>query len=126
MSRRLRSDRRGATAAEFALVVPVFMSVIFAVIDIAALLYARNTLQFAVEEAGRFALASSTATNDAIKNRANAYLTRYGTPVTCCTSVTESGVVYREINASYSYDWLLPGIPATVLTARYRVPPAAG
>ncbi len=47
---------RGTTLAEFALVLPIFVLLLFAVADFARLFYIEMTLQNAVREAGRYAI----------------------------------------------------------------------
>ena len=48
-------DERGAALVEFALIVPLFLLMFFAVFDFAFLLYNRHALVAAVREGGRFA-----------------------------------------------------------------------
>jgi Flp pilus assembly protein TadG len=52
--RKLRSSR-GQTLLEFALVVPVFLMLVFAVIDFGHLFYVQMSLENAVRQAGRYA-----------------------------------------------------------------------
>jgi hypothetical protein len=47
---------RGTTLLEFALVLPLFVLLLFAVVDFARLFYFEMTLQNAVREAGRYAI----------------------------------------------------------------------
>lgn len=49
------SSSRGQTLLEFALVVPVFLMLVFAVIDFGHLFYVQMSLENAVREAGRYA-----------------------------------------------------------------------
>jgi Flp pilus assembly pilin Flp len=55
--RRLRRDERGAAVVEFALVLPILMLVLFAIVDFARAYYTINTLAAAVREGARFASA---------------------------------------------------------------------
>jgi len=50
------NSNRGTTMAEFALVLPMFVLLMFAVVDFARLFYIEMTLQNAVREAGRYAI----------------------------------------------------------------------
>jgi len=52
----IRESNCGATMAEFALVLPMFVLLLFAVTDFARLFYIEMTLQNAVREAGRYAI----------------------------------------------------------------------
>lgn len=49
----VRTDRRGATLVEFALVSPLFFLVLFGVMDLGMQFYAQHILQGAVSQAGR-------------------------------------------------------------------------
>ena len=53
---RIAHSTRGTTLVEFALVLPVFVLLMFAVADFARLFYIEMTLQNAVREAGRYAI----------------------------------------------------------------------
>jgi Flp pilus assembly pilin Flp len=50
---RLWSDRRGATAVEFGLVLPAFVMLVLGVIGVSQLAYAVSSMNFAVQEAAR-------------------------------------------------------------------------
>ncbi len=56
-SRRLVGDRRGAAVVEFALVFPILMLLVFAIIDFARAYYTVNVLASAAREGARFASA---------------------------------------------------------------------
>lgn len=53
--RRLIREERGAALVEFALIVPLFLLMFFALFDFAFLLYNRHALTAAVREGGRYA-----------------------------------------------------------------------
>ncbi|MDP3550554.1 MAG: pilus assembly protein [Novosphingobium sp.] len=52
-ARRLRTDKRGVTTIEFALVAPVFLMVIVGCLDLGQMVYAKGVLDGAVEKAAR-------------------------------------------------------------------------
>ncbi|MBC7953640.1 MAG: pilus assembly protein [Rhodospirillaceae bacterium] len=74
MLRTLLRNRRGATAVEFALVLPVFLSFLLGTMEVGRFLWVRSTLQFAAEEATRYAIAHSTAGTAEISAQAKASL----------------------------------------------------
>ncbi|PWC52789.1 TadE/TadG family type IV pilus assembly protein [Azospirillum sp. TSO22-1] len=74
MRRRLMRDERGAAAVEFALVFPVFIAMLIAIIELATFFWTRNTLQFAAEEAARLAMVNTAATPAAVQAAASAKL----------------------------------------------------
>lgn len=53
---KIRQETRGASAVEFALVLPIFALLMFAIIDFGWYFYTEHTLQFAVREGTRLAL----------------------------------------------------------------------
>jgi len=55
-ARRAADSTQGASIAEFALVVPLFLLLLFGLMDFARLFYVELTLQNAVRQAGRFAI----------------------------------------------------------------------
>src|SRR5215207_9692729 len=56
-----RFSTSGSTAVEFALVIPVFLLVLFGSIEYGRLLWVQNAIQYAVERAARCAAMSLTA-----------------------------------------------------------------
>ncbi|MGD0230347.1 MAG: TadE/TadG family type IV pilus assembly protein [Syntrophorhabdales bacterium] len=53
-------DRRGTTAIEFALVLPVFAFLIFGIADMGRYFFVQQTLQFATREGARLAMVGGT------------------------------------------------------------------
>lgn len=67
MCRRLRQLRRsssGQSLAEFAIVLPLLLTVMFGVFEFGRFYYTRLTLQHAVREAVRFAVTGNTGTDE--------------------------------------------------------------
>lgn len=59
---RLRRNADGATAVEFALIAPAFLSLLFAIFQVTLFLFAQQTLQNAAIEGGRMFLTGSAQT----------------------------------------------------------------
>ena len=57
--RRLAGDARGATIAEFAIVLPAFLVLLFGIFDTGQMIYAQSVLQGALQDAGRDATLES-------------------------------------------------------------------
>ena len=57
---RMIADRRGATAAEFALVLPILLLFLFSIIDIGRLFYDFNRAEKATQMGARFAIVTNT------------------------------------------------------------------
>ncbi|WP_294258158.1 TadE family protein [uncultured Sphingomonas sp.] len=79
MSRRLGDDSSGATAIEFALLAPVFLMMLFGIIEVGRLLWVKQALTETAYSAARCgALASSCKTQNDIKGFATAHGLRRG------------------------------------------------
>ena len=63
--RKLGGDRRGATAVEFALILPVFVTLMVGTVCAANLAFAVNGLHFAVQDAARCAAVKTTVCTSA-------------------------------------------------------------
>ena len=72
-----RKKRLGATTVEMAIVLPVFLAILFGFIEISRLSFAVNTTQVALIKATR-ELSLPNATAEAGENAAKDYLTRLG------------------------------------------------
>ncbi len=71
-----RSDRRGTTAAEFAIAISVVLLLTFAVIDLGRLYFYQHALDYGVEKASRYAVVNSaSATATTVKSQFVAALT---------------------------------------------------
>jgi hypothetical protein len=56
MTRSTRSRTRGQALVEFALVIPLFLAMLFAIVDLGRVIWAANTVGNAAREAARFAI----------------------------------------------------------------------
>ena len=80
--RRVTSDERGAAAVEFAIIVPVFLLIVFGMIDFSRAYYTQSAVAAAVREGARMA-AVQRHPNDAgsqtmVKNRVSTYVVPFG------------------------------------------------
>jgi len=117
--------REGVSAIEFAIVFPILMGMLFGTAAFGQAFWLRNTLQMAVDDAGRYAMASSSATTTQIRSRV---LARTGTvdpdavAVTVTTDV-DGGVTFVTIRARTPVSALeLIGLPAINVEGQTRVP----
>lgn len=106
MVARLLRNVRGSSAVEFAFVLPAFMLLSLGVVEFGRLMWTRQTMQFAVEEAARSALANAALSNTAIAAlvTSNMVDTQGVKPTVVATSTTTQ----ISINASYSFAFLVP------------------
>lgn len=122
---RLRSDRRGATALETALVFPVFAMVVVGVINASQLAHAVSSMNFAVQEAARCSAVNEVVCGTALATEAYA-ATKYSGPaigavfdsttVGCGHTVTATGqfelnVAIAVYDVPISAEACFPGVP---------------
>jgi Flp pilus assembly protein TadG len=88
-----RSQRRGATAVEFAMVVPIFALFCVVCLDFARLSLARHVVQNSVYRAGRMAMTEGVTRQDTI-DAVNDYLSIYG--LEPAEGSTVAGQVYLD------------------------------
>lgn len=121
-SLRRYSDIRGAAAVEFALIVSPLFLMVLGVIDGGRMVWTQNTLQFAVEQAARYAIvscATTCATQAQIKSYAAsaAYGLSLSSSVFSSASAGCGALAGTQVSASYSYAPLFPFPSTLTLTA---------
>ena len=113
-------DSRGAVALEFALGLPIFLAMIYGVFEFVRIFWTQSTMEFAVEEAARFALVNPDASNDDIitvvrDKAAGLDVTRID--VNIIYESDAAGTVARafvNVKGTYSYAPMIPLVlPAT-------------
>jgi Flp pilus assembly protein TadG len=124
-------DRRGATAVEFAFILPVLLLTIMVVMETGRAVWHQNVLERSVQEAVRYVAAHPDATDAEIIARAEASATSMDTSDTTYTVTTTAGpsadIKFVEVSASHPYAFLLPAIGDLIpngitLTSDARVP----
>ena len=117
MTRRFATDRSGATAVEFALVLPVFATMLLGIFAVSSLAFAANSLHFAVEEAARRAAVKTTVCGDAAATRAYA-ATRYVGPRITPVFTYSQTACGHTVTASATFDLdLVPELANVPLSA---------
>jgi Flp pilus assembly protein TadG len=123
--KRLLSDSSGATAVEFALVATPLLLLILGVLDFGRLYWSRNQLEFAAEEAGRYAMANHSATMTEITNYAKSRLAGLDPSAVTATAATDTadGITFVTVALSYQFQFI-PFVTyvTPTLTGRSRVP----
>jgi Flp pilus assembly protein TadG len=125
MARFKTLDRSGATAMEFALIVPLWITMIFAFINISLYFYAAAGLKHAIDEAARYATIWPTPTDAQIAARIDATRfgydpTRLGTPTIQRGSSQGSNYVEITLNYPTSLNLVVARVPATTITESRR------
>ncbi len=127
MRKRFLKDGRGSAAVETAMVLPLFLLMVFGFFEFGRIYWIQSTMNNAVTAAGRYAMLNVSATTSQIQTQAQANVV--GMPAaTIAFSVSTSasgGVNYATINASYAYQaasGLIPSIRTITLTRQITVP----
>ena len=112
-----RLNERGAVAAEFALLLPVFMIILFGTIEFGMIMYSRELITNASREGARAGIiqVSPKPTAGQITTIATTYLTGTGINSADVTiTVTGAGganPATLTVATTYRYPWLIPYIP---------------
>lgn len=99
------ADRRGATAVEFALCIPVLLTAIVGIVQLNMMFFAHAGLQQAVQSGARYATIYPSPTDSQIIAKVNG--SRYGLDAARITGPTIShgtinGVKYVDLTMSYA------------------------
>jgi Flp pilus assembly protein TadG len=106
---RLLSCERGATIVEFAFVAPVFLAMIFGVIDIARATWTFGSLHYAAESAARYAsIHTSSNPIDASTVQTYALNAYYGGSLSGNPFTYSATGCGNTVTASYSYSLAIP------------------
>ena len=122
---RIRSDRKGGAAAEFALVSPVLLGALIGLAQLGILFFANAGLTNAVAEGARYATIYPRPSNTQIQAKISAQ--RFGLNPTYLTTPTitpgtSSGANYLEISMSYNVplNFVIVRGPTVTLTKTRR------
>lgn len=118
------TDRQGATAVEFALVFPLFVSVVVVVIQCGMVLWTQFALQHATQEAARCATVAvkGCTSTDGIQNYATTQA--YGLSIPKATFAVSTQSCGNQVSADYLYSFFTSylGSPSTTLHAQSCYP----
>src|SRR5262245_33683902 len=113
-------NERGVIAAEFAILLPVLLLIVFGTMEFGMMMYGREIVTNATREGARYGIVAQTPPVSAgtMISQATTYLTGTGVApasvtfsAPACCGVTGSVVT---VNAIYRYPWLIPYIPTLV------------
>lgn len=116
--RRFVRDAAGASAVEFALVIPIFATFLFGTIQTGMALYKANTVQFALEQTARHVMVNQSMTQSQVQAYFNGELDDIiSESVTVSYAVSTSGdVPIASFAASYTHEFVIPFIPTFEVT----------
>jgi Flp pilus assembly protein TadG len=117
-------NTQGATAVEFGITAPVFMMVIFGILECGTLLWTQLGLQHGAQMAARCASINATICGNANDIQAYAAKQSYGLPVTPSVFTTSASSCGRQVSANYTYQFISSyfGAPSLTLTAQSCFP----
>lgn len=110
-------NERGAAAVEFALLLPVFLLILFGIIEFGMIMYGREVVTNATREGARAGIVQGPPKRTAgdITTIADNYLTGTGiNPADVTFTVTGAGLLNPNtltVTATYTYNYLIPYIP---------------
>lgn len=113
-----KRNERGAVAAEFALLLPVFLLILFGIIEFGMMMYGREIVTNAAREGARAGIVQGPPkrTSGEITTIANNYLQGTGINQADVTfTPTGAGLANPStltVTAQYTYNFLIPYIPA--------------
>lgn len=122
--RAIRREDGGVASIEFAISSMAILTCIVGSIELGRYFYIKNALDYAVGEAGRYAITNPTASDSAISAEVTNNSPSGITP-TVSISSTQSGIVtYKTITASGNVAMITKLLPFVTLstTSRTRVP----
>lgn len=121
--RRLRKNTDGVMAVEFALILPVFVVMLFGTMEAGHILFAKSTIQQGVETAGRYAMIHLTATPAEIEAEAVSNSSYLGSlsPTFSVTQSTVSGISYSVISVTANYSLKTPFFTGRVISLSSQV-----
>lgn len=114
---RFRADRGGASAVEFAIILPVFVLLVMGSISVAMLIFSVSSLNYAVEDAARCAAVNKTLCPNATTTEEYA-LGRYLGPSTSPVFTYSTSGCGNTVTATATYRMdIVPQLAQIPLTA---------
>ena len=121
----LSACRLGATAVEFAIVAPLFLVMVYGVMEVGRALWIKSTMQFAVEETTRYAMVNTSASTSTLVTYAYTKLSGMNsTGITFTATLTTGTPNFMTVAGTYDFTALvsLVELPDFTLNASSRVP----
>ena len=117
-------NTKGTTAVEFGITAPVFLMVIFGILECGALLWTQLGLQHGTQMAARCASINSSICGSANDIQTYAAQQAYGLPVSASVFTASTPTCGKQVSASYTYRFISSyfGAPSLTLTAQSCFP----
>ena len=123
-TRTILVDESGATAVEFALTAPIFIALLFGIIECGLALWTQFGLQYGTEAAARCATVDTATCSSASATASYAASNALGLTVPASTFTATTPSCGNLVQASYVYTFLTSyfGTPRVTLTAQSCFP----
>lgn len=107
--RRFAHDRRGAGTIEFALAVTVFLLFVFGIIEFSRALWTQHDLEYAAEQAARYALAHPSASVATVSGYAKSQVSALEDAAMTVTVEDETldGIAYTTVKLVHNFSPLV-------------------
>ena len=117
-------NTKGTTAVEFAITAPIFMMVIFGILECGSLMWTQLGLQHGAQMAARCASINTTICGNATDTQTYAAQQAYGLPVSSSVFTASNSSCGNQVSANYTYQFISSyfGTPSLTLTARSCFP----
>jgi Flp pilus assembly protein TadG len=108
--RRLGAAERGSSAVEFALVLPILLTMLLGVVEFGRALWIQGLLDYAVEQASRCASVNTTTCNSA--GAIQSYAAQQTAPLDLPSSVfsATTQACGNKVTASYPFTFIVQGL----------------
>ncbi|HEX9463626.1 MAG TPA: TadE/TadG family type IV pilus assembly protein [Alphaproteobacteria bacterium] len=110
---RLWRDRAGGSLVETSILMPVFATLVFGVIDLGQLFWTQTALQHAVEMAARCASINTTNCGTTSQIQTYAGTQAYGLTFANNTFTATTPACGNQVTATYTYNFLTALLPVT-------------
>ena len=120
----LLRDSGGATAVEFGLTAPIFMALLFGVVEVALAVWTQFGLQYGVEAAARCATVNPSTCGNSSQIATYAANNALGLTIPASTFTATTPSCGNLVQANYTYAFLTSyfGAPTVTLTAQSCYP----
>jgi Flp pilus assembly protein TadG len=113
-------DCRGVSALEFAVLLPLFLSLIIGLMQFGQVMWTQSALQHAVEMAARCASINTAACGSAAQIRDYAVTQAYGLTIPAATFTPSTVACGNQVLASFPFTLDIPLLPLPALTLSAR------
>ncbi len=125
---RLLRDRRGSTAVEFAMILPIMATMMIGAMEMGRYFLAFNSISSATEQLARYAMITPNVTTTQLTSQMQQYLSGVDPSDVSLAFSNEadpvSGLTFQVVDVSLPHETIIPFIDmgATTIRSRMRTP----